>query len=189
VTSAVPRPLAHRALAAITASMLVLAAVVTGVVTAGPAAASTVEDRFTTKLNHARTTRGIPALHVRAALVTVARDQARRMANKNRLYHNPNLTTDVKNWRWVGENVGYGPGVKAIHRAFMHSPPHRANILDRDYTQVGIGAVTKNGRIWVAQVFKRPLSSSFTAWTRPLQYGGGAAPAVLGRRWTSRSAR
>jgi uncharacterized protein YkwD len=39
----------------------------------------------------------------------------------------------------------------------MHSPEHKANILDRDYTQVGIGAVTVNGRVWVAEVFRRPM--------------------------------
>lgn len=168
---ALPAQIANRALAILTASMLVLAALVTGAVTAGPASASTVEDHFTSKLNHARTTRGIPALHVRAALVKVAREQALRMANKNRLYHNPHLTTDVKDWKWVGENVGFGPSSKTVHRAFMHSAPHRANILDRHYTQVGIGAVTRNGRIWVAQVFKRPMKqASYQSFTHTQQY-------------------
>jgi uncharacterized protein YkwD len=192
VTSAVPVQLAHRALAAITASLLVLAALVTGAVTAQPAGASTVEDNFTHRLNHARTIRGIPALHVRASLVKVARAQAARMANRNLLYHNPNLTTDVKNWRFVGENVGYGPSPRSIHRAFMHSPPHRANILDRDYTEVGIGSVTKNGRIWVAQVFRRPMTTSWASFSfsQPLRFAS-TGPAVLavqrrlglGERW------
>ena len=63
------------------------------------------------------------------------------MAGQSRLYHNPQLTSDVKNWRWVGENVGYGPDALTVHVAFMNSPAHKANILDRDYTEVGIGAV------------------------------------------------
>jgi uncharacterized protein YkwD len=176
VTHAVPVQLAHRALAAITASLLVLAALVTGAVTAQPAGASTVEDTFTHKLNHARTSRGIPALHVRASLVKVAREQAARMASRDRLYHNPNLTTDVKNWQYVGENVGYGPGAKSIHRAFMHSPPHRANILDRDYTQIGIGSVTKNGRVWVAEVFRRPLKTSSFSFSPSLRIASTGAP-------------
>ena len=78
------------------------------------------------------------------------------MAARSTLFHNPNLTTDVRNWRYVGENVGYGPDALSVHRAFMHSTHHRANILDRDYTQLGIGAVVVNGRVWVAQVFRRP---------------------------------
>lgn len=177
MTTVVPIQRAHRALAAITASLLVLAALVTGAVTAQPAGASTVEDSFTHRLNHARTSRGIPALHVRASLVRVARDQAARMASRDLLFHNPNLTSDVKNWRYVGENVGYGPGARAVHRAFMHSPPHRANILDRDYTQVGIGSVTKNGRVWVAQVFRRPMTTSFS-FSQSLRFGS-TGPAVL----------
>jgi uncharacterized protein YkwD len=170
-----PQP-ARRALAAVTASLLVLVALVTGAVTAGPAGATTNEDSFTTKLNHERTSRDIPALTVRTALVRVARAQANRMATANVLSHNPNLTTDVKNWRWVGENVGYGSTVAAVHSAFMHSAPHKANILDRDYTEVGIGSVTKDGRVWVAQVFRRPLTQSASSgWTTTLQYGSTGA--------------
>jgi uncharacterized protein YkwD len=183
VTAAFPVQLAHRALAAVTASMLVLAALVTGAATAGPAGASTVEDTFTAKLNHARTSRGIPALSVRPSLVAVAREQAARMAKKDLLYHNPNLTSDVKNWNRVGENVGYGPGAATVHRAFMHSPPHRANILDRGYTQVGIGSVTKNGRVWVAQVFRHPMKQSYASFTHTLKFGStGAAVRAVQRR-------
>jgi len=193
VTTALPVQLANRALAAITASLLVLAALVTGTVTAQPAGASTVETSFTHKLNHARTIRGVPALHVSASLVAVARAQAARMASRDLLYHNPNLTTDVKNWRFVGENVGYGPDAGTVHRAFMHSPPHRANILDRDYAQVGIGSVTKDGRVWVAQVFRRLMrtSSSSFSFSQPLRLGstGPAVRAVQRRLGIKRTGR
>ena len=147
----------HRVTALLTAIMIVVATLVTGAFTAQSASATTVEDTFTAKLNYARVTRGIPRLHTRAILTAVAREQANRMADRNTLYHNPNLTTDVPNWRWVGENVGYGPDAITIHVAFMQSPGHRANILDRDYTQVGVGAVERDGRVWVAEVFRRPL--------------------------------
>jgi len=129
---------------------------VSSTVTASSAGATTVEHRFTRMLNHARTTHHLPRLSRHAALTSVARRQARRMADKGRLYHNPNLTSDVRNWRWVGENVGYGPDSASVHAAFMASAPHRANILDRDYTQVGVGAVVRNGRVWVAEVFRQP---------------------------------
>ena len=65
----------------------------------------------------------------------------------------------------------------------MHSPPHKANILDRDYTQVGIGAVVKNGRVWVAQVFRRPMKQASSAWTHTLAFGSkGAAVERVQRR-------
>jgi uncharacterized protein YkwD len=183
VTSAAP-VLVHRAMAAAIAALLVLAALVTGALTAQPAGAGTVEDAFTAKLNAARTSRDIPRLAVRADLVSVARAQARRMAAQDVLFHNPNLTTDVKGWRWVGENVGYGSSATVVHSAFMHSAPHKANILDRDYTQVGIGAVTKNGRVWVAQVFRRPMNqATSSSWTQRLQFGStGSAVQRVQRR-------
>jgi uncharacterized protein YkwD len=177
----------RRSLAAVlTALSLVLAAFVTGAATAGPAGATSVEDTFTAKLNYARHSRGIPRLTVRSSLVTVARAQAHRMADRNTLYHNPNLTTDVTNWRWVGENVGYGPDALTVHVAFMQSAPHRANILDRDYTEVGIGAVVVNGRVWVAEVFRRQMrmcTSSVATFSLTLRQGstGAAVKRVQGR--------
>ena len=46
--------------------------------------------------------------------------------------------------RWsVGENIAWGTGQlstpRSIVRAWMHSPGHRANILQRNFRQIGIG--------------------------------------------------
>ena len=49
----------------------------------------------------------------------------------------------------------------------MNSPAHKANILDRDYTEVGIGAVVANGRVWVAEVFRRPMRVTTSSRTTP----------------------
>ena len=51
------RPAARRAVALLTALALAVAVLVTGAATARPAGATTVEDTFTAKLNHARTAR------------------------------------------------------------------------------------------------------------------------------------
>ena len=41
-----------------------------------------------------------------------------------------------------------------VNDGWMHSPGHRANILNPDYTLMGIGARKgHNGRWYVAQVF------------------------------------
>jgi peptidoglycan hydrolase-like protein with peptidoglycan-binding domain len=177
---------AHRITLAITTLALALAAVLTGALTAAPAGATTAEDGLTARLNGARSDQGLPSLATRSDLVTVARAQAARMADSGTLYHNPNLTTDVTNWRWVGENVGYGPDALTVHVAFMQSAPHRANILDRDYTEIGIGAVVVNGRVWVAEVFRRPMritTSSVATFSHVLHYGstGAAVRRVQGR--------
>jgi uncharacterized protein YkwD len=46
----------------------------------------------------------------------------------------------------VGENIGGGHGRRygspmAVFEGWMHSPPHRANILDPTYRDIGIGVV------------------------------------------------
>lgn len=115
-----------------------------------------VEATFLARIADARASHDLPAYRVGSTITEVAREQALRMAKRNTLYHNPELTSDVSNWRYLGENVGYGPDALTVHRAFMHSAPHRANILDRDYTRVGVGAVVRNGRVWVCEVFKTP---------------------------------
>jgi len=168
---------AHRITLALTTLALALAAVLTGALTAAPASATTTEDSLTARLNGARSDQGLPSLAPRSDLVAVARAQATRMADSGTLYHNPNLTTDVANWRWVGENVGYGPDVQTVHVAFMNSDAHRANILDTDFTEVGIGVVERGDRVWVAEVFRRPetvTTSSSGSSTR----SSGASPTL-----------
>jgi uncharacterized protein YkwD len=186
---------AHRITLALTTLALALAAVLTGALTAAPAGATTAEDGLTARLNGARSDQGLPSLATRSDLVAVARAQATRMADSGTLYHNPNLTTDVTNWRSVGENVGYGPDVQTVHVAFMNSEGHRANILDTDYTEVGVGVVERGDRVWVAEVFRRPqtvtTASSSTSgsgttlatFRHTLRYGstGAAVKRVQGR--------
>lgn len=114
------------------------------------------ERTMLTLTNKSRAAYGMRAYHASAELARVARTQAMRMATQNKLYHNPQLRYAVKSYRWVGENVGYSPNAYTLQRAFMQSPSHRANILNRKYTQVGIGAVVVDGRLWVSAVFRQP---------------------------------
>ncbi|HEX8004751.1 MAG TPA: CAP domain-containing protein [Mycobacteriales bacterium] len=126
-------------------------------VSATPAQASATESEFVSRANSARTSRGLRAYPVRSDLVSVARRQAARMAAARRIYHNPNLTSEVSNWRNVGENVGRGGSVSAIHSAFMGSSGHRANILSTTFVEIGVGTARgSDGLIYVSEVFRRP---------------------------------
>lgn len=143
------------------ASVISAAAVAACLVT--PAAKSSTlsysvsnERTMVTLTNQARAAHHLRAYRTSSELARVARAQAMRMATQNRLYHNPNLRWAVTNYRWVGENVGYSPNSSTLQRAFMKSPSHRANVLNTKYTQVGIGAVVVNGRLWVSEVFRQP---------------------------------
>jgi len=124
--------------------------------TPGIAHASSEESRFTSLTNHERSSRGLRTLTVKSDLVSIARRHSQEMANSGGIYHNDNLANEVSgDWTELGENVGKGPTVDAIHRAFMDSAPHRANILRSSYNQVGIGTVIRVDYIYVTEVFAK----------------------------------
>jgi uncharacterized protein YkwD len=54
----------------------------------------------------------------------------------------------------IAENVGYGSDVNELHHAFMDSPLHAANIMNSDYTFVGVGVVTQTNKMWVTTIFE-----------------------------------
>jgi hypothetical protein len=138
------------------ASVAVIAA--SSVVAAVPASASdaTSEATFVSKINAERTARGLAPLAAAYDLTLVARAQSDRMAATSTLDHNPNLATDVTNWLKVAENVGYGTSVDGLHKAFMASSGHAANILDPTVTQVGVGVTWSGGTLWVTEDFRQP---------------------------------
>lgn len=71
---------------------------------------------------------------------------------------------NARTW-FTGENIAWGSGrlgnVRAIFRAWMHSPGHRAAILDRAYADLGIGVTRgtmkghRNARVWALHFGKR----------------------------------
>ena len=139
------------------ASIVLAAAMALGAIafTATDALASSEESRFTSLTNHERTSRGLHALVTKSDLVAVARRHSQQMVERGYIYHNENLPNEVGgNWRMLGENVGRGGSVDAIHQALMDSAPHRHNILESRFNQVGIGtAIAKDGRVYVTEVF------------------------------------
>ena len=141
------------------ATLCAIVAVLVGFVLS-PAAHAGVgagEGDFFNRANSARASYRLRGYISKADLVTIARRHAQRMASQKRIYHNPNLGREVTGWQMVGENVGRGTTVAAIHNAFMNSTAHRANILDRDFTEVGMGTYRDaSGVIYVVQVFRRP---------------------------------
>lgn len=126
-----------------------------------PHAAS--ERQFVSLMNASRTAMGRSPLHTSPDVATVARAWARRMASDGDLRHNPHVAEQVPvQWRRWGENVGWASNgahdarssvVSRMHRAFMDSDGHRANILG-PYNQVGVGvAVDGDGTMWATMVF------------------------------------
>jgi uncharacterized protein YkwD len=155
------------------------------VVAAAGTAPSFAATGYLGTLNSERVSHGLNPLRTSAALTEVAQAWARQMAATHWLRHNPRLQDQVGNWRELGENVGDGKTMSSLAQAFWQSAEHRANILDPQFRQVGIGHVRRDGLIWIAVVFRAPMRSGGTATTT------AASPAPRassrdGRAWPGR---
>lgn len=161
----------------LTACALVLAGLVLAPATAH-AAPSTGEyaDQVVALINDARKKAGRPALKTSASLSSVATAWSKRMADAQKLSHNPSYSAQYPaGWKRAGENVAYGMNSQSlypasrIHENLMNSPGHKANILQEAYTHVGVGVVfeVRNGRtyVWVTQNFATYTSVSPDAST------------------------
>ena len=165
--------LAVRATRALLALGFVTALLV-GFSPAAPAEASTprnLELDVLALVNVERAQAGLGALTERTDIRTVARNHSTTMANQSRLHHNPDFGTQITGWQRVSENVGTGPSVASIHRALMNSDGHRRNIMDDRVTEMGIGVVVRDGRVWVTQNFRRPSGTVTTSRPSSRTYG------------------
>ena len=121
-------------------------------------AAVRAEHRMLRLVNRDRHSHGVFALRRSASASRLARRHSRSMAREHRFFDTACIDCVRRNhgWSWIGENAGYATTVRGMNRWFMHSPPHRANILSRHFTRVGIGIVRAGGRVWVTEIFYRP---------------------------------
>ena len=106
--------------------------------------------------NGARARYDLRALDTDRCLQRFAARQAVAMARQESMYHQdlgPVMRTCGLGL--AGENVAYGyPSGREVVRGWMHSPGHRANILNRGYRLVAVAArESASGRWYAAQVF------------------------------------
>jgi uncharacterized protein YkwD len=158
--AATTAPSRYRPSGAVAVLILVLAGLLVPPAPTAAHAEAGLESQFVAALNSARASQGLPALAIAGELTSVARAHSRVMADADHLHHNPDLGSAVSGWRKIGENVGRGPSVSSIHGALMNSPGHRRNILDPDWTQLGMGVVVEDGQLWVTQVFRTPANAA-----------------------------
>jgi uncharacterized protein YkwD len=99
--------------------------------------------------NRERAEQGLAQLHWDNALADAAHEHALLMAQRNTLSHQFPGEAPLQDrarvagarFTEVAENVAEGPSATVIHSSWMHSPPHRANLLDPELTAVGIAVV------------------------------------------------
>jgi hypothetical protein len=132
-------------------------------VMAPAASAGTHESEALALLNAERASAGLSPVAVHGDLADDALAWSQSMRDSGSLSHNPNLSAVTSDWDKLGENVGLGTSVAALHEAFMGSTSHRGNILG-DYDYVGIAVVEEtSSKLWITVVFMKSLDAQSVA--------------------------
>jgi uncharacterized protein YkwD len=126
-------------------------------------------------LNFARREAGLPALKDNGKLDSSSDAKASDVLRCNEFSHEA-CGRDFTYWFrrtgylnnrcwWAGENLAWGTGplgtVRSIVKAWLHSPPHRANLLSSQFGDFGIALRVgdlggwSNAHLWVNQFGRR----------------------------------
>ena len=111
--------------------------------------------------NRERAKEDLPPLKWNALLASAARHHAEIMAQHSAISHQfpgePALVQRIvavgARFSSVAENIAAGEDAGDIHYGWMHSPGHRANILEPKFTALGVAVVEARGRIFAVQDF------------------------------------
>ncbi|GFP75878.1 CAP domain-containing protein [Clostridium fungisolvens] len=135
---------------------------------------STIESDILTYTNQERQKAGLAPLTINTTAAKYARSKSEEMIRLNYFDHKSPVNgyiSDIaqrNNWRYsyIGENIYTmnftGQRVEdvasgqSIVQSWMNSPGHRANILNKNYTQIGIGVTYENGKVMATQIFYTP---------------------------------
>lgn len=113
--------------------------------------------------NAERTKAGLAPFQTDAKLMAAAREKSLDMQSKNYFSHtSPTFGSPFDrmkalgiSYKSAGENIAKGQRTpQEVVQAWMDSPGHRANILNADFTHIGVGFVEK-GYHWTQQFIKK----------------------------------
>ena len=126
-----------------------------------------LEDEVIRLCNVERSRQGLPALTKNWEVSRVARMKSQDMINKKYFAHeSPTYGSPFKMLESFGirfsaaaENIAQGQRTaQEVVNSWMNSPGHKANILSRNTTQIGVGAAkSANGTLYWTQMFIKPL--------------------------------
>ncbi|OLR26841.1 CAP domain-containing protein [Bacillus cereus] len=120
---------------------------------------SEFEQRVVELTNTERAKENLPPLQLETKLSNVARIKSEDMQKNNYFNHNsPTYGSpfDMMNkfgvlYTSAGENIAQGQRTpEEVVQAWMNSAGHRTNILNNDFTHIGVGYV-ENGNYWTQQ--------------------------------------
>lgn len=117
--------------------------------------------------NQDRSAHGLQILHMDPMLTEAAWDHARRMVEFGTLSHQLPGEADLifrvqktgLHCSTVAENLAEAPTTEKINDEWMHSPSHRANLLDPRLNIAGIAVIEKHGELFAVEDFARSVAS------------------------------
>ncbi|HZQ43218.1 MAG TPA: CAP domain-containing protein [Acidobacteriaceae bacterium] len=138
-----------------------------------PKARGTVAEQYLfSAANAEREQRGLPPLKWDETLHHAAQRHAGEMAARESISHQypgePDLAGRGREagakFSVIAENVAEAWSAPEIHDAWMHSPDHRANLLDPRVNSVGISVMRRGSQLYAVEDFDRAVESlSFEA--------------------------
>jgi uncharacterized protein YkwD len=142
---------------------------------------SSSERQLVALTNRSRAAAGLRSLRVDSTLTSVARWRSKDMIDRDYFSHDipgygsvfRKLDSKGYCYRVAGENIGWntypdGDATAAIHRMFMDSSGHRANILGRAWEVIGVGAYkgSDGKKMWTV-LFADKCGSSTPSKSKP----------------------
>jgi uncharacterized protein YkwD len=115
--------------------------------------------------NQSRAAQGAGPLKWDSALAAAALAHCRRMAQEGELSHRYGGEADLTDragqagahFSYIEENIALGSYVDQVHSGWMHSPPHRANLLNPSVDHVGIAVVAARGVYYAVADYARAV--------------------------------
>ena len=116
--------------------------------------------------NRERTARSLPLLKWDENLAKAARSHAELMAEQHLLQHQlpgeADLPTRARavgaGFSRITENIAMAEYAGSFHDGWMHSPGHRANILDSEVDAVGIAVVEGGDQLFAVEDFSQAVA-------------------------------
>ena len=145
----------------------VLGVLLAGVIACAQGPRSVAEQYLFSAANAERAQRGLGPLAWDEGLYRAAVLHARAMAARESISHQypgePDLAGRAgragARFSFVEENVAEAPSAVLVHSAWMHSPEHRANLLERRVDRVGISVLSRRGQLYAVEDFDEGVAT------------------------------
>ena len=117
--------------------------------------------------NRDRASAGLSQFQWDASLAASAQRHAQLMAQHNTLSHQFPGELPVQDrarqsgarFSVIAENIAEGPSINGLHVQWMHSAPHRANLLANDMNAVGIAVVQNGNMLFAVEDFSQAVAA------------------------------